>query len=143
MFMVLVTNTLHIQPAVKHLSVVNLSLQIFSSYPCIRVDIHLFESSDKIFHHLSHPNNAVYSSETFISSMSSLHLSRRTSRVPHKLLASLFRLDAVNLQLSINYFYVIFITHPCQLDVNCNIKTDVFLLVLCKDPNIVFIKPLS
>ena len=56
--------------------------------------------------HLSHPNNAAYSSEIFISFMSSLHLSHLTSLVPHKLLASLSRLDAINIQPSINLNWV-------------------------------------
>ena len=56
--------------------------------------------------HLSHPNNAVYSSEIFISSITFLHLSHSILLVPHKLLASLSRLDAINLQLSINLSWI-------------------------------------
>ena len=37
----------------------------------------------------------------------------------------------------------VFILNSSQLDINFNIKTDVFLLVLCIDPSIIFAKPPS
>ena len=37
----------------------------------------------------------------------------------------------------------IFILDPSQLDIDFNIKSDVFFLVLCNDSNIIFVEPLS
>ena len=55
--------------------------------------------------HFSHPNNAVYSSNFYqfhaVSTLVTLN-----SLVPHKLVANLSSLDAINLQLSINLNWI-------------------------------------
>ena len=126
------------------LLVVSLSPQIFPRHPYTHMGICLFESSGQIFItspklngvvkilfntlssrsfisfvlHLPHLNKEVYLPEAFISSIWFLHLPHLTSLVPHKLVARLSRLDAINLQLSINLKWIFLRTSVPSLLLN-------------------------